>query len=136
MTHPRTSVLIVLLVTLVIAAGAAHVVFAREGIGQVTVTARPESFNGTCPAHIHFSARIEIDKYPLSLNYEWIRSDGAKGPLKTWRAPSSGTRSLTATDSWTLGQKGEHIEVWEKIRVRSGNTDITSDSVTVSITCR
>ena len=128
----RTSLLAFIVITLVVVGYATHTVLSGEGIGQVTVAATPHSFSGRCPAHVRFTAKIEVDKYPMILNVQWERSDGAKGPVKIIKVPSAGTKSVTAVDSWQIGTSGD---VWEKIRVRSGNTDITSDSPTVTIKC-
>ena len=132
----RTSLLLFFILTLAIAGYATRTALASEGIGQVSVTATPQSFTGRCPAHLKFTARIAVDRYPMTLNYQWERSDGAKGPVKVVKVPNANTHSVTTVDSWQIGAKGDHLDVWEKIRVRSGNTDITSDAATVTVTCR
>ena len=118
----------------VIAAFTAHV--AGQGIGDVRVTASPQHYTGPCPGHIRFTARIVVEHYPMALNYQWERSDGAKGPVKVVKVPSAATKTITTVDTWQVGTRCERGEVWEKLRVRSGNADITSDQATATVTCR
>jgi hypothetical protein len=109
---------------------------AGQGIAQVRVVAGPRHYHGPCPGQIRFSAKIVVDRYPMTLNYQWERSDGARGPVRVVRIPSAATRSITAVDMWRTGTRGERAELWEKIRVRSGNADITSDPAVVTLACR
>jgi hypothetical protein len=107
-----------------------------QGIGSIGVTATPHAFRGPCPAHLRFSARIEVDHFPMTLNYQWERSDGAKGPVRVVRVPSARTKTVTVVDTWQMGRKGDRLDVWEKVRVRSGNADTTSREATVTVDCR
>jgi hypothetical protein len=107
-----------------------------EGIGAIDVTATPRAFRGPCPARLHFSARIEVDHYPMTFNYQWERSDGALGPKRIAKVPSPHTRTITLVDTWQVGRKGDHMDVWQKVRIRSGNTDITSRQATVTLDCK
>jgi hypothetical protein len=72
----------------------------------------------------------------MTLNYQWQRSDGAKGPLRVMRVPNASTRVLTIIEHWQLGAPGKQMQVWEQLRVRSGKTDITSAPATATINCR
>lgn len=105
-------------------------------ITAVTAAAHPQSYTGPCPAKITFTGKIYVDRYPMTLNYQWQRSDGAKGPLRGMRVPNPSTRVLTVIEHWQLGAPGQQMQVWEQLRVRSGNTDITSAPATATINCR
>lgn len=108
---------------------------AEAGIGEVTATASPENYSGHCPRKIKFTGRVEITSSPMSFNYHWERSDGAKSPVKVVRVPKGNTRTVTVVDYWMLGRKG-HTEIWEKLVVNSGNTHIMSNPASAQLNCR
>ena len=78
-------------------------------ITAVTVAANPQSYTGPCPAKIAFIGKIHVDRYPMTLNYQWQRSDGAKGPLRVMRVPNASTRVLTVIEHWQLGSPGQQM---------------------------
>lgn len=124
----------VLALALAIVCTFAHSAFAQ--VGQVTVRASLARYMGPCPAHLRFNGRIEITGAPVTLNYEWERSDGARSPRRVVTVRNSRQRYVTATDSWTVGAKGQPMQVWVKLRVRSGRMDETAESPRVEIRCR
>jgi hypothetical protein len=105
-----------------------------QGIGTVSVDAHPSSYTGRAPAHLRFVAHIELAG-ARTFNYQWERSDGAKGPVKVVQV-NPNQRAMTAVDTWQLGAPGQKMEVWEKIHVNCGNQHLTSEPVTVSISYR
>ena len=105
-------------------------------ISEVTASAHPQHYKGPCPAKITFTGRIHVNRYPMTLNCQWERSDGATGPVKVLRVPSAQTRVMTVTDTWQLGAPGQSKEIWEKLRVRTGNTDMSSAPAAATIDCR
>jgi len=107
-----------------------------QGIGAVTVSAIGHTYRGPCPAHLQFRGRIVIEKYPLTLNYVWERSDGAKSTTKVLKVPNASTRTMTVVDAWSFGKSGQIADVWVSLRVRSGNADVTSDHATIHVECR
>jgi hypothetical protein len=107
-----------------------------DPIGNVSVTADPESFAGRCPVTIKFTGTIEVLAYPMTFNYHWERSDGAKGPVHVVRVPSPRTRTITVVDTWRLGSQGQNLNVWQKLHVNCGNTHIVSEPASASISCR
>jgi hypothetical protein len=61
----------------------------REGqspISRVTVGVNYSRYNGSCPANLRFTANIYVDRVPMSYNYEWERSDGAKSGERVVRS--------------------------------------------------
>lgn len=108
----------------------------QQAVTEVTVVANPQAYKGPCPGKLKFTGTMYVSRYPMTLNYQWERSDGAKGPVRVVHIPNAKTRSITVVDYWQVGASGQHLQVWERLRVRTGNTDITSSPATVTISCR
>jgi len=106
---------------------------AAQGIGGVTVKASPDTYNGPCPAKIRFTGVIEVLHRPMTLNYHWERSDGAKGPVKVFHVTGN-TRTITTVEMWQLNTPGRE-QITATLHVNSGN-DHLSSSATVRATCR
>jgi hypothetical protein len=115
---------------------ASLVVTLSADVGDVTVTAKPESFAGQCPATIKFTGTIQVLSYPMSFNYHWERSDGVKGEVRVVHVPNAKTRTVTVVDYWRVGSKGKNLEVWEKLHVNCGNTHIVGGPASSSINCQ
>ena len=81
-----------------------------QGIGNVSVEAHPAAFVGRAPARLRFVARIELEG-ARTFNYQWVRSDGAKGPVQVVQVKNPRQRQLTVADSWQLGAPGQRMEV-------------------------
>jgi hypothetical protein len=109
---------------------------AQDPISSVQVGVNMSHYRGPCPAHLRFTGNIYVARFPMSYNYQWERSDGAKTPLHVVRVNSAADRHLMIVEEWNLGAPGRASEVWERLRVRSGNTDVTSDTKTVVVECR
>jgi hypothetical protein len=105
-----------------------------QGISGVRVVASAQNYRGPCPAKIRFTGTIRINKGPMTLNYQWERSDGAKGEVMVRRVSNPNARTVTVVDTWELS--ATHKEVWVKLRVRCGNEDVTSEPAHVTINCR
>lgn len=103
-----------------------------QGIHNVTVGANMSRYTGPCPAHIRFTANVYVDRFPMAYNYEWERSDGAKGGERVVRVNNQAQEHLIFRDDWTLGARGT---VWERLRVRSGNGSFTSLPARVVVEC-
>ncbi len=137
MSRYRSITLSLLVLAALLVSPPAQMVWAQGApITAVTAAAYPQSYTGPCPAKITFTGKIYVDRYPMTFNYQWQRSDGAKGPLRMMRVPNASTRVLTVIEHWQLGAPGQQKQVWEQLRVRSGNTDITSAPATATINCR
>jgi len=101
-------------------------------ISSVRVGANYSHYRGPCPARLRFTGNIYVDQYPMSFNYQWERSDGAKGQLHVVRVNNPEEQHIVVREDWTLSTHGE---VWESLRVRSGNTDVTSEAARVVVEC-
>lgn len=99
---------------------------------RVVAIAKPKAYNGPAPARIEFIGTIFVSKHPVVVQYQWERSDGAKGERKRIEIRSTGQG---VSDTWTLGQKGKRMRVWEKLNVLAP-TGISSAPAVVTINCR
>ena len=131
-TRPCTFIALPLACAALAAAIPATVVAQQHTVNRVVVAARPASFAGRCPAHLHFVGTIYVTRYPVWLEYEWERSDGGRGPRQRVEVRS---RSLTVGDSWELGGGRERLRVWERLHVLAP-TGISSPAANVSVNCR
>ena len=78
---------------------------------RIVLLAGPQNYRGPCPGRPRFTGPIVVKKHPMTFNYPWERSDGAKGSVHVVKVPSAGTKSITEVDSWQVGTRGERIEI-------------------------
>ena len=109
---------------------------AQAQIGSVKVGVNYSHYRGPCPAHVRFTGNIYVDHYPMTYNYLWERSDGARTQRQVVHVTSAAQRHLTILEEWSLGEPGRSTAVWERLRVRTGNTDVASESANVTVQCR
>ena len=93
--------------------------------------AAPKTYTGKCPVTVHFSSIINTNHRPVTIEYEWVRSDGAKGPKQTATITN---QMEVVRDTWELGGAGEHKTIWEKVHVLSPN-NISSGEATARLNC-
>jgi hypothetical protein len=110
--------------------------FVRPVAAQFTVTkvvavVNPKSFTGDCPTQLKFTGTIFVSRHPVTVYYQWERSDGGKGPRQSVTINAAGEG---VTDTWTLGAKGAHLTVSQKLHVLAP-TGITSAPVTAKVSC-
>jgi hypothetical protein len=106
-----------------------------RGAGTVTkieMMTRPKAFSGKCPANLRFTGVIHVSGQPVTVEYQWERSDGAKGPKKKIVIRNAG---VGVNETWQLGGAGEHLTVSEKLHVLSPNEMVSSPG-TVNVVCR
>ena len=82
----------------------------------VKAAVNPASYSGSCPATFTFTGTIVV-KGAGMLRYRWVRSDGAKGPIKGLVFKASGSR--TVKSEWQLGATGQNTSGWQALRVIS-----------------
>ena len=105
-------------------------------ITSVNVVANYQDYTGPCPAKLVFTATVNVGQLPISFNFQWERSDGAKSKLKVMHVPQGHPGTVTIVEEWQLGASGKQATVSEKLRVRCGNLDITSAPAVVVVNCR
>lgn len=114
----------------------AHQVQAQNPINSVKVGVNYSHYRGPCPAHLRFTGNIYVNHFPMSYNYQWERSDGAKTEKHVVHVSNAAERHLTVFEEWNLGAPGRSSEVWQSLRVRTGNTDVTSEPAKVVVECK
>jgi hypothetical protein len=125
--------------SLALTAGAALIATASSASGPTATAvldpAVPHNYDGLCPGTINFTGRI-IMPYGLGLvKFQWIRSDGSTGPVKT-AGILPGLGSAPISDTWTLGgfPSLPHYAGWEAVRILSPGSS-TSNKATFTLTC-
>ncbi len=105
---------------------------------SVNVYPNRSRYYGPCPVTVVWTGAINF-KMPhprgFVFNYQWTRSDGAKGPI-TVIQPGPRQRQMFLRDSWTVGRNGQRYNLSETLHVNSGNTHIAQTSRVVTVTCR
>ena len=81
---------------------------------------------------LKFSVRIDVLTSPLTYNYHWERSDGAKSAEKVASA-KKGVTSLLISDAWQLGPNSGLKEVWEQLFINTGNTHFSSVQIKIAV---
>ncbi len=109
---------------------------AQDIIRSVKVGVNYSHYRGTCPAHLRFAGNIYVDRVPMTYNYQWERSDGAKGEKHVVHVTNPAEQHRVVFEEWNLGAPGRASEVWQSLRVRSGNTDVTSEPAKVVVECK
>lgn len=107
-------------------------VIAQRTVTRVAIVAKPRVYDGPCPADLQFTATIFVSHYPTFADYQWERSDGAKGPRQHVDIRSAGRG---VTDSWHLGAGRRRYVVWERLHVLAP-TGIYSPEARVTVNCR
>jgi len=103
----------------------------KSTVTKVVAIAKPKSFKGPCPAEIQFVGTIFVKNPPVTVEYQWERSDGATGERKRLEIGSAGEGVY---DSWKLGEGKQHMHVWERVHVLSPR-NVLSGKASASINC-
>ena len=105
---------------------------AQRTVTSVGIIAKPRVYTGPCPADIGFIATIHVSHYPTWVEYQWERSDGAKGQRQRVQIRSAGRG---VSDRWHLGAGRRRYVVWERLHVLAP-TGIYSSEGRVTVNCR
>lgn len=97
----------------------------------VTATVDQSQYVGKCPVRFTFTAQITTDGAG-TVEYLWLRSDGATISPQTLSFASAGTQSVTAT--WDISA-GVHTNLWMQLEILSPNS-VLSNQATFSVTCQ
>jgi hypothetical protein len=74
----------------------AQTALAQDAFGPIRVAANRSKYAGACPVEVIFTGNINLNTpHPrgFTFNYQWVRSDGAKGRVNVVR-PSPGQHML------------------------------------------
>ena len=100
-------------------------------VTKVVTVVNPKVYSGPCPAHLKFTGTIFVSRHPVTVEYQWERSDGGKGPRQSVTINAAGEG---VSETWNLGGKGEHLNVSEKLHVLAP-TGITSAPAIAKVSC-
>jgi len=106
--------------------------------GTIHVATNRAAFTGVCPTTITFTGTIDFTMpHPkgFSFNYTWKRSDGATTKPVVVQ-PEADKKSLVVKETWSIGKKGESLDISQTLNVASGNSRASGESPTVHITCK
>jgi hypothetical protein len=101
-------------------------------VTRVGIVAKPRSYSGPCPVTLQFIGTIHVRRYPVWVEYEWERSDGARGRRERVEITSAGRG---VSDTWHLGAGRQRMKVWERLHVLAP-TGISSPAARVTVNCR
>lgn len=89
-------------------------------VTDVSLKADNPNGGGRCPVTLNFTGSISTDS-PGTVQYTFIRSDGATGPVQTLDFKAAGTQ--TVSTSWTLGDAKSlpSYQGWQALRIISPN---------------
>ncbi len=106
----------------------AALVSAQEpiSIGETSSSARSLDNGST---EITFVAVINLNVIPISFNFHWERSDGARTGVKVISVRNTSEQSYRLVEKWTVGQNVQIDQLWEKVLVNSGNTHLASEQI-------
>jgi hypothetical protein len=81
---------------------------------------------------IKFTVRVEFSGAPLTYDYHWERSDGAKSRVTT-ASVKEGTTSEVISTAWDQGPKTQLKEVWEQLSIDVKDSHLSSERIKVSL---
>jgi hypothetical protein len=104
--------------------------FAQEpiSIGGASASARALGNGNT---EITFVAVVNLDVIPISFNFHWERSDGARTAVRVISVRNTNEQTYRLVEKWTVGQNVATDQLWEKVFVNSGNTHLASEPIMV-----
>ena len=102
--------------------------FAQEpiAINEASSSAKVLSNGNT---EITFLAVLSLNVIPISFNFHWERSDGAKSALKVISVRNANEQTYRLVEKWTVGRDVAADQLWAKVFVNSGNTHLVSDQI-------
>jgi hypothetical protein len=116
----------------------AQTALAQDAFGPIRVAANRSKYAGACPVEVIFTGNINLNTpHPrgFTFNYQWVRSDGAKGRVNVVR-PSPGQHMLVVKEPWSVGAPGGRYDLSVTLLVNSGNTHLQQASPVIPISCR
>jgi hypothetical protein len=96
-------------------------------ISQTSSSARSLANGGT---EMTFVANVSLNVIPITFNFHWERSDGAKTSVQVVSIRNASEQSYRLVERWVVGKGVQIDRLWEKVFVNSGNTHLASDPIT------
>ena len=79
-----------------------------------------------------FTVRVDVSVTPLTYNFHWERSDGAKSAAQV-ASVKKGVTSFTISEEWKLGPNSGLTEIWEQLFINTGNTHLSSKQIKIAV---
>jgi|GEM_PF-1806146 len=94
---------------------------------SVNIMAEPKIYTGVCPVTINFAIEFKTDSLStLNVQYQLIRSDGAKSDLRTVSVSKVSPKKITETWQLTQDYSGwEAVRVLSPVRMESNKAEFT-----------
>jgi hypothetical protein len=110
---------------------------------KLSAGTKPGEFNSTgsigisvkCPTKVYFTGRINVTSmklYPLNVKYQFARSDGASGPVKTVVFNALGIKEVS--DSWAIIKTTDFNGAWEQLKILEP-LNFESNKASFRVTC-
>ena len=116
---------------------AALFLFAASLTAQEAITFRgfsstsiPEKNGNTM---LTFIAELNLNVVPVSFNFHWERSDGAKSAQKVVKIGNTGENRYRLEEKWSVGPTVQIGDLWEKVYVNTGNTHLVSEPIKANV---
>jgi hypothetical protein len=93
-------------------------------------TAKAEGDGNTL---ITFIAELNLNVVPVTFNFHWERSDGAKSVQKVVKINNTGANTYTLEEKWSVGSSVQIADLWEKVYVNTGNTHLISEPIKAGV---
>lgn len=98
-------------------------------VTQVQVSVNPPSHTGACPHTFNFTGLITTNGAG-TVQYRWVRSDGATGPVETVIFREAGNKPVLS--SWQIGRT---FSGWKKLEILNPNP-LLSNQVNFTLNCQ
>lgn len=87
---------------------------------------------GNGNTELTFTAVLGLNVIPITFNFHWERSDGAKTAVKVVSVRNPGEQTYRLVEKWVVKQTVPVDQLWEKVYVNSGNTHLVSSQIMAS----
>lgn len=104
----------------------------RSRVASASVSLTGEAKVHACPAKLEFAGTVKSEKYPVTVECQWERSDGAHSDRRRIEVKSADQR---ITDTWYVNVPGKQLAVWEKLHVVVPN-ELSSEPARAEVDCR
>ncbi len=84
---------------------------------------------GNGDTELTFVAVLSLNVIPVTFNFHWERSDGARTAVKVVAVKNAEDQTYKLVEKWTVGQNVQIDQLWEKVLVNTGNTHLVSDPI-------
>jgi hypothetical protein len=110
---------------------------------KLSAGTKPGEFNSSgsigisvkCPTKVYFTGRINVSSmkvYPLTIKYQFVRSDGAVGPVQSMVFTALGTKEVG--DSWAIIKSTDIGGAWEQLKILEP-LNFESNKAAFRVTC-